>query len=80
MIKEELGDVNDKDDEVEKLKLKAKKLKCPSKIKERLNHEIQRYEYGNINSPESGMIRTYIDWLLKLPWNNYTKDEKDLKK
>lgn len=80
VIKEELGDVNDKDDEVEKLKLKAKKLKCPSKIKERLNHEIQRYEYGNINSPESGMIRTYIDWLLKLPWNNYTKDEKDLKK
>ena len=80
VIKSELGDVNDRDTEIENLKDKAKKLKCPKKIKERLNNEIKRYEYGNINSPESGMIRTYIDWLLKLPWDKFTNDETDLNK
>lgn len=80
VIKEELGDVNDRDSEIQEMREKIHKLKCSSKVKERLNNELRRYEYGNINSPESGIIRTYIEWLLKLPWNIYTKDEKDLNK
>lgn len=80
IIKEELGDTMDKDGEIQKLREKIEKLKCNSKVKERLYLELSRYEAMTLNSPEISMTRTYIDWLLDLPWNTYTKDEKDLKK
>lgn len=80
VIKEELGDINDKDSDIEKLRERTRKLKCSDKIKNRLLLEINRYETSNPNSPEVGIIRNYIDWLLDLPWKNYTIDNKDLRK
>lgn len=80
VIKEELGDVNDKDTEIQDLRNKIDKLKCNKKVKERLYLELNRYEAMTPNAPEVGMIRNYIDWLLDLPWNKYTKDNNDLKK
>lgn len=79
-IQKELGDVNTKDDEVANLKYKLSKLKCNNKIKERIRKEISRYETTNSNSPELGTIRDYLDWMLHLPWNKFTKDVEDLKK
>lgn len=79
-IQKELGDVNTKDDEVANLKYKLSKLKCNNKIKERVKKEISRYEATNSNSPELGTIRDYLDWMLNLPWNKFTKDVEDLKK
>lgn len=79
-IKEELGEGEDKDSEIENLKERINNLKCPKKVTERLNYELKRYESSNMNSPEVGIIKTYIDWLLDLPWNNFTKDIKDLNK
>lgn len=80
IMQEELGEVNSKDDEVVKLKHKCSKLKCSPKIKERIRREISRYESTNSNSPELSVIREYLDWMLNLPWNNYTKDNNDLEK
>lgn len=79
-IKEELGEYSSKDVEVENLKKKIEQLDCPKKIKERLKYELDRYEKNSNLSPESNVIRDYIDWLLNLPWNNFTTDNKDLKK
>lgn len=80
MIKEELGDINDKDNEIQKLREQIENSKCNIKIKERLYLELNRYEAMTPSAPEVGMIRTYIDWLLDLPWNTYTKDNNDLNK
>ncbi len=80
VIKEELGDINDKDDEVDKLREQINNLNCPDKVRKRLTNELNRYSSFNPNSPEIGIIRTYIDWLLKLPWNKTTKDNNDLSK
>ena len=80
IMQQELGEVNSKDDEVIKLKKKCAKLKCSNRVKEKINHEIARYEAINSNSPELGMIRDYLDWMLNLPWNTYTKDTEDLSK
>lgn len=80
VIKEELGDINDKDNEIQKLREQIENSKCNIKIKERLYLELNRYEAMTPSAPEVGMIRTYIDWLLDLPWNTYTKDNNDLNK
>lgn len=79
-IKEELGDINDKDIDIDLLRNKINKLKCPKKVKSKLEYELSRYEMSNVNSPEIGIIRNYIDWLVALPWSNSTKDELNLKK
>ena len=79
-IQKELGEANSKDEEVLRFKKKCSKLKCNSKIKEKIIYEIARYEATHTNSPELGMIRDYLDWMLNLPWNNYTKDNEDLTK
>lgn len=80
IIKKELGDINSKDDEIERLKKKLSRLKCNYKVKEKIKNEISRYEASSSHSPEVGMIRDYLDWMLNLPWNVYTKDTKDLEK
>ncbi len=79
MLKEELGD-SSKDSEIDKLKKRINDLNCPKKIKDKLNHEMNRYESCVSMSPEINIIRDYIEWLLCLPWNNYTIDNNDLKK
>lgn len=79
-IKEELGDINDKDTDIDLLKDKIRKLNCPKKVREKLEYEISRYEMSSSLSPEVGIIRNYIDWLINLPWDNFTKDETNLVK
>lgn len=74
VIQKELGDVNTKEEELERLKRKLSTLKCNPKVKSRIKHEIKRYETTPSNSPEIGIIRDYLDWMLNLPWCHYTKD------
>lgn len=80
LIKEELGESSYIDNEVDNLRDKVNALKCSDKIKDRLNREIAKYENIPPTSPEVSVVRNYIDWLLELPWNNYTKDYEDIKK
>ncbi len=80
IIKEELGDKNVKDDEITKIRENINNLKAPDKIKKRLFDELNRYDLMNVNSPEMGMTRDYIEWMLSLPWNTFSKEEIDLKK
>lgn len=80
LIKEELGDISSKDDDINEIKEKLEKLKAPNNIIKKINREIRKYESTPSASPEVGIIRNYIDVLINLPWNMYTKDNTDLKK
>ena len=80
VIEEELGDINSKDDELYSIKQKVRKLKCPNKIKERINREISRYEATPSMSPEISITREYLDWMVNIPWSKYTRDEESLLK
>lgn len=80
LMQKELGEGNSKDSEIERLTKKVAKMKCPSKVKEKIKRELDRYEGISSNSPEVGMVREYLDWMINLPWNNYTKDTDDLVK
>ncbi len=77
-IKEELGE--EEQNEIDNLKNKINNLECPKKVREKLLVELNKYSMSNFSSPETGMIRNYIDWLINLPWSKYTDDRKDLNK
>lgn len=79
-IKEELGVSYDKDTEIDSIRAKMNSISLPDKVRERLDIEISRYEATSMSSPEVGMIKTYIDTILSLPWNKKTVDNKDLNK
>lgn len=79
VIKQELGDTSLKDVEIDELKIKIGKLDAPENIKIKLENELKRYETLNSSSPEINTIRSYIEWLVSLPWGKYTKDNDDLK-
>lgn len=79
IMKEELGEGYDKDREILSLKEKLKNIYLPDYVKKRLNLEIKRYESMPPMSSEIGMIKTYIDTLLSLPWKKITLDNTNLK-
>lgn len=78
MIRKELGEVNSRDDEIAIFRKKLSKLKCNNKVKEKIKRELSRYEAISSNSPEVGMIRDYLDWMISLPWGKMTRDNNDL--
>lgn len=78
-IQKELGETSTKDMEISNFKKKLSKLKCPKNVKEKINREISRLESMHSNSPELGMVREYIDWMINLPWQVFTKDKINLK-
>lgn len=79
-IRDELGDDDEQEDEIEEMRKKLKKLKLSKKIDKKLNTEIDRYSRLSASSAESGVIRSYVNWILDLPWKKETKDEIDLVK
>ena len=80
LIKEELGETDLKEEDINKIREKMASLDLPESIIKRLNEEIDRYSLTSSASPEVTTIRTYIDWLLSLPWNKLSKDNTDIKK
>ena len=69
-----------KDEEVINLRDRVNNGKYPERIKNKLLSEIDRYDSAGEMSPETGIIRNYIEYLLEIPWYKETKDEKDLSK
>lgn len=79
IIKEELGEFTIKDTEIENLKSRILDKKLPSKVRKRVEEELKRYTLVSEASPEVTIIRNYIDWILDLPWNEFTKDNYKMK-
>ena len=79
-IRDELGEEDAQEDEIEEMRQKLKKLKLPKKIDKKVTAEIDRYSRLSPSSAESGVIRSYVNWILELPWRKETKDQIDLVK
>lgn len=77
-IQKELGDKDEKMAEVEEYRLKLKELDLPPDVAEKVNKEINRLEKMPPMVAETAVIRTYLDWLLALPWNKETVDRLDI--
>jgi len=68
VIRRELGEDDDSDDPIDELRRKVAELVAPDYVKSQALHEIKRLAQQGMNSPEAGVIRTYVDWILNLPW------------
>ncbi|RHT01290.1 endopeptidase La [Firmicutes bacterium AM41-11] len=77
-IKEELGDVVEQDKDAENIRQRLENNPYPETIKKKVKDELSRYEMLPMASGETGIIKTYIDWLMDLPWWQETTDIKDL--
>jgi len=79
-IQRELGEVDERTEEIMELRKKVEKAKMPEKVEKEAHKQIKRLEKMHPDSAEAGTIRTYIDWLVELPWSKSTRDNLDLKK
>ena len=79
-IKEELGDTPNGEDEVERFRSMIKDNPYPQNVKDKLTEELARYEMMPSTSPEANVVRTYLDWMTKLPWFEMTEDNQDINK
>ncbi len=78
-LKNELGEISPKEEEINNLRKSLDKLDVSREVKDKVLYEIDRYENMSNISPEISMVRNYIDLMLSLPWNKYTRDIEDLK-
>ena len=78
-LKKELGDDDTYSQEIEGLRKKIKQKKMPKYARKEARKELKRLEMMHPDASESNIIRTYIEWILDLPWKKSSKDLLDLK-
>ena len=77
-IQKELGDEDDRDEFAE-IEAKIKKTRLSKEAREKATHELKKLRQMSLMSPESTVVRNYLDWLLSIPWAKRSKIKKDLK-
>jgi len=78
-IQKELGDIDERAEEIKEFKQKIEDAKMPEKVMKEAEKQLKRLEKMHPDSAESGTVRTYLDWLVELPWSKSTKDNLDIK-
>lgn len=79
VIREELGD-QDTVSEADQFREQTEKLKASREVKDKIKKEIDRFKNAAGSQAEAGVMRSYIETLLALPWDKVSKDNKNLKK
>ncbi|MCR5741679.1 MAG: endopeptidase La [Gammaproteobacteria bacterium] len=79
-IQKELGDIDNNTTDIEKLRTAIKEARMPKTVEEHALKELTRYQSVSNASPESSMIRSYLDVLIDIPWYKETVDEMNIEK
>jgi ATP-dependent Lon protease len=79
-IKRELGEYEDESTDIEDLREKLEKMKMPDEVRKVAEKELNRLARMSPMASEFTVARTYIDWLMEMPWEISTKDQLDIKK
>ena len=79
-IRSELGEADERTDEIKTLRQKIKKSKMPKEVEKEARRELERLEQMHPDAAEASMVRTYLDWLIAMPWSIVTMDNLDLQK
>jgi ATP-dependent Lon protease len=74
-IRRELGEYEEKNAELKDYKTKLKQIEMPKEAKEEALKQVSRLEQMHPDSAETSIIRTYLDWIVSLPWDKKTRDK-----
>jgi ATP-dependent Lon protease len=79
-IQQELGEGDDRAEEISELRKQIEKAKMAGDVKREADKQLRRLEQMHPESSEATLVRTYLDWLVELPWSKKTKDNLNIKK
>ncbi len=79
-IRSELGEVDERAKDFKELRQKIRKAKMPKEVEKEAFREMDRLEQMHPDAAEASMVRTYLDWLVEMPWSKSTVDNLDLRK
>ncbi len=79
-IQKELGEKDEFKSEIDELEARRRKKKMSKEAHEKVKKEIKKLSMMSPMSPEGTVVRNYIDWILSLPWHEYTQEEMDIEK
>jgi ATP-dependent Lon protease len=79
-IKKELGEDDERSNEANNIRQKLEKMNVPEEALKEVKRELERLEKIPVASAEYSVVRTYLDWFVKLPWDKGTKERVDIKK
>ena len=79
-IQQELGEGDERAEEMNELRKQIDKAKMPLEVKREADKQLRRLEQMHPESSEASLVRTYLDWLVDIPWSKKTKDNLNIKK
>ncbi|HEU4344177.1 MAG TPA: endopeptidase La [Candidatus Binatia bacterium] len=79
-IQQELGEGDERTEEITELRKQIEKAKMAAEVKKEADKQLKRLEQMHPESSEASLVRTYLDWLVDLPWSKRTKDNLNIKK
>lgn len=78
-IQQELGDKDERDEEVQELRSRMKKAGMPAEVRDEVNKQLDRLGKMHPDAAETATLRTYLEWMVEIPWKRSTKDRLDLR-
>lgn len=78
-IQKELGDFDERAEEVREFRKKIEEAKMPEKVLKEAEKQLRRIEKMHPDSAEAATVRTYLEWLVEVPWSKTTKDNLNIK-
>lgn len=78
-IQSELGEIDEKTKEIEEFREKIAKAKMPKEVEKEGEKQLSRLAQMHPDAAEASIIRTYLDWMVELPWSKSTRDKLDIK-
>jgi len=78
-IQKELGELDERGEEVAEFKKRIKDAKMPEKVLKECEKQLKRLEKMHPDTAESATVRTYLEWMVDLPWSKKSKDNLDIK-